>query len=220
MAPARNQGSRNGSPNGTRNGARKGRAQPQGEPTLLILPYNQHLLSAVYDVFYRAVHDSCAQDYSPEQLDAWAPPFDRAQGSAFNERLERNYCIVACLSFDAKDDVGGSMQVVGYGSLTAQGHLDHLFVDPQYQRNGIATELCHCLENVGAREQHDQISVDASITALPFFTKMGFGNQVEQQVTVRGQTFTNYHLTKTIEAKQSLAQALAAAMAAASAETK
>ena len=35
----------------------------------------------------------------------------------------------------------------------------------------------------------------------------------EQQVEVRGQTFTNYRLSKTIEAKQSLAQALAAAMA-------
>ena len=50
----------------------KGRSKkvPQGEPSLLILPYNQHLLSAVYEVFYQAVHVTCAQHYNSEQLAA------------------------------------------------------------------------------------------------------------------------------------------------------
>lgn len=193
----------------------KGRSKkaPQGEPSLLILPYNQHLLPAVYAVFYQAVHVTCAQDYNSEQLNAWAPKFEPKLATAFHERLERNYCIVACLSFDAKDDVGGSMQVVGLGSLTSEGHLDHLFVDPKLQGNGIGRELCRCLEHVCSRDHHDHITTDASITARPFFEHMGFTVEAEQQVEVRGQSFTNYHMSKAIEAKQSLAQALAAALA-------
>lgn len=198
----------------------KGRSKkvPQGEPSLLILPYNQHLLSAVYEVFYQAVHVTCAQHYNSEQLAAWAPKYEPNRAEAFNARLERNYCIVACLSFDAKDDVGGSMQVVGFGSLTSDGNLDHLFVDPKFQGNGIGRELCQCLENVCSRDHHDHITTDASITAKPFFEHLGFSVVTEQQVELRGQTFTNYRLSKTIEAKQSLAQALAAAMAAAQKE--
>lgn len=199
---------------GNRN-APKGKKATKGSPSLLILPYNQHLLRAVYDVFYQAVHTTCAQDYSEAQLDAWAPEFTLELGKAFHERLEHNYCIVACLSFDAKDDVGGSMQVVGFGSLTQEGHLDHLFVAPQMQGQGVGAELCHCLENVSAREGRSTITTDASISAKPFFEKLGFKVQQEQQVTVRGQTLTNYHLQKAMVAKQSLAQALAAAMAAA-----
>ena len=41
---------------------------PKGEPTVLLLPYNQHLLRAVYDVFYRAVHESCTKDYTPPKM--------------------------------------------------------------------------------------------------------------------------------------------------------
>ena len=193
----------------------KGRSKkvPQGEPSLLILPYNQHLLSAVYEVFYQAVHVTCAQHYNSEQLAAWAPKFEPKRAADFNARLERNYCIVACLSFDAKDDVGGSMQVAGFASLTASGHLDHLFVDHQLQRHGIGRELYQCLEHVCSRAQQSTITTDASLTARPFFEAMGMTVQAEQQVTVRGQTCTNFHMAKTIEAKPTLAQALAAALA-------
>ena len=69
----------------------KGRSKkvPQGEPSLLILPYNQHLLSAVYEVFYQAVHVTCAQHYNSEQLAAWAPKFEPNLAANFNARLER-----------------------------------------------------------------------------------------------------------------------------------
>ncbi len=189
------------------------KARKAKDGALLIVPYNAHLSRAVYDVFYRAVHDSCARAYTPEQLDAWAPPYDPQVSATLAARLERNYCLVACLSFDAKDDVGGSMQVAGFASLTASGHLDHLFVDPQLQRHGIGRELYQCLEHVCSRAQQSTITTDASLTARPFFEAMGMTVQAEQQVTVRGQTCTNFHMVKTIEAKPTLAQALAAALA-------
>ena len=191
---------------------------PKGEPTVLLLPYNQHLLRAVYDVFYRAVHESCTKDYTPEQLEAWAPPFTPQQGEAWHQRLENEYTLVAGLSFDAKDDLGGSLQVVGFGSITSKGHLDMLYVAPQVQGNGIGYELYHSLESVCARDGYDHITTEASLTAKPFFLKQGFTVDEEQQVERRGQKLTNFKMSKKIQAKQSLAQALAAAMAAASAE--
>ena len=107
---------------------------------------------------------------------------------------------------------------MGFGSITSAGHLDMLYVAPQVQGNGIGYELYHSLESVCARDAHDHITTEASLTAKPFFLKQGFTVDEEQQVERRGQKLTNFKMSKKIQAKQSLAQALAAAMAAASAE--
>ena len=40
---------------------------------MVIRPYRSADCSALAELFYETVHTACARDYTPEQLDAWAP---------------------------------------------------------------------------------------------------------------------------------------------------
>lgn len=72
-------------------------------------------------------------------------------------------------------------------------YIDLLFVAPEYGRRGIASAL---LQELFAQIPHGSLTVDASITAKPFFARHGFRVEEEQQVAVRGETFINYRMEK------------------------
>ena len=81
-------------------------------------------------LFYDTVHSVNAVDYSKEQLDAWAP--DRRTFFAKIDDIKKQYALVA--------EEWGVM--AGFGSITADGELDLLYVSKDFQRRGVATALC------------------------------------------------------------------------------
>lgn len=81
--------------------------------------------------------------------------------------------------------------VVGFGDIDNTGYLDRLFVHKDYQRQGIASELCNRLENGFVK-----ITTHASITAKPFFLHRGYRLVKEQQVMRNGISLTNYVMEK------------------------
>lgn len=149
--------------------------------TMIMRRYRQADLPQIARLFYDTVHIVNAKEYGPEQLDAWATGnIDMAQWDA---TLNGHLTYVA---------VEGE-RILGFGDITTQGYLDHLYVHHEYQRNGIATLLCQQLEHeCGA----DTIYVHASITAVPFFLKRGYRIIQEQQVTRHGVILTNYRMAK------------------------
>ena len=71
--------------------------------------------------------------------------------------------------------VAEAQSIVGFASLAkSRGHIDDLFVDPNYTRQGIGTLLLKTLEQVALRKQRSQLSVTASLTARPFYLSRGF----------------------------------------------
>lgn len=137
-------------------------------------------LPALLGLFRQAVHTACAGDYTPAQLEAWAPAEpDRA---AWADKLSRE-------TFLAAEEDGA---LLGFAALDGD-YLDLLYVRPDRLRQGIAAILCDFLERQCPGER---IRVHASKTALPFFEARGYRVLRRQQVERRGQVLTNFVMEK------------------------
>ena len=132
-------------------------------------------------LFYDTVHTVCAGDYSPAQLDAWAPA--KPDASAWDASLRSRTTLVA--------EEGGN--IPGFGNIGPDGHLDLLYVHRDRQLRGVASVLCNFLETL---YPVDRVTVHASETAWPFFEKQGYRMLRSQRVERRGQVLTNYVMEK------------------------
>lgn len=136
---------------------------------------------ALYRLFYDTVHTVCAGDYTPAQLDAWAP--ETAGEAAWEAALRSRTTLVA-------EENGG---ILGFGSIGPDGYLDLLYIHRDHQRRGVAAVLCDFLETL---YPVDRITVHASKTARPFFENRGYRVLRPRQVERRVQVLTNYVMEK------------------------
>lgn len=141
-------------------------------------------LEAVLTLFYETVHAVNADDYSPAQLDAWAPRMpDRV---AWQTRLAAERVLLA-----EENDV-----LLGFASLDVEcGLIDHLYVHKDHQRRGIASTLCDQLES---RAISSVLYTEASLTAAPFFVARGYQLVRRQQVVRRGVILANIIMKKSL----------------------
>ncbi|MFG0249977.1 MAG: GNAT family N-acetyltransferase [Phycisphaeraceae bacterium JB051] len=134
-------------------------------------------------IFYDAVHQLACEDYSREQLQAWASKpigFDHWQ-----QRCETKKPFV-------KEFCG---QVVGFIELDADGHIDCTYVDPNFARRGVMTELMHAVKMHARKRKLTQLYAEVSITAKPFFIKHGFEVVGQNKVEIKDVTLTNFNMT-------------------------
>lgn len=137
-------------------------------------------LPELLHLFRRTVHMACAGDYTPTQLEAWAPA--DPDWTAWAEKLQQE-------TFLAAEENGA---LLGFASL-AGNFLDLLYVRPDRQRQGVANVLCDFLERLCTGER---IQVHASKTARSFFENRGYRVLRQQQVERRGQVLTNFVMEK------------------------
>ena len=138
--------------------------------------------AATAALFYHTVHAVAARDYTPLQLDAWAPK--SRDLDAWNRSLLAHFALVA-----VQNGV-----IVGFGDMDeAAGYLDRLYVHKDCQRQGIATALANALE---ARAPGDILVTHASRTARPFFEKRGYRVVRAQQVERGGVQLQNFVMEK------------------------
>jgi putative acetyltransferase len=104
----------------------------------------------------------------------------------FEERLTKNHTYVA--------ELNGCM--VGFGSITNTGFLDLLYTHKDHQKQGIATRILDQLEHEALVSGVHQISVEASITAAPFFRSKGYIEVRKQNKEFKGIDFVNYAMRK------------------------
>ena len=135
-------------------------------------------------LFYGSITGVACRDYTPEQVAAWA--------SAWEGLLLRNDFFLSLYTLVAEE--GGVL--AGYGNITREGYLDHLFVHKDFQGRGIASALCAALEEYAWCQGAERITVHASITARPLFEKRGYRLVREQQVERRGVRLTNFFLVR------------------------
>jgi putative acetyltransferase len=141
--------------------------------------YQPEDLDAVMRLFRDTVHAVNRRDYTPEQLEAWAP--EQMDRDRWRERLAGQQVCVA--------ELAGEM--VGFCAWTHAGYLDLLFVHGAHQRQGIAGKLCdHAIRELSANRV-TQVVTHASITAQPFFARHGFEIVRHQVVTIRGVALSN-----------------------------
>ena len=147
-----------------------------------IRPYRPADRAVLLDLFYHTVHTVCARDYTPAQLDAWAPK--QADKTAWDAKFRTGTTLVA------EDD---GKVLLGFGSIGEDGFLDLLYVHKDHQGRGVGSILCDFLEGLYPIES---VTVHASKTAKPFFEARGYRVTQPQTVERRGQRLTNYVMEK------------------------
>lgn len=124
------------------------------------------------------------RDYTDAQVRAWA--------GAAREFPRRQSFFLDLYTLVAWEGA----QLVGYGNIHESGYLDHLFVHRDYQGRGIATALCNALEAHAAAGGVERVTVQASLTARPFFLGRGYRLLREQGAEVGGVFLKNCAMEK------------------------
>lgn len=133
------------------------------------------------ELFYQTVHSVNAQDYTREQLDAWAT--GEVDSQAWDKSFRAHRTIVAT----------ESGKIVGFGDMDETGYLDRLYVHKDYQGQGIASAICDELERFAAGKT---FTTHASITAKLFFQHRGYHVVRKQEVIRHGVALTDFVMEK------------------------
>lgn len=148
-----------------------------------LIAYEARYLRDMAALFYDTVHTVNRRHYTQAQVDAWAD--GNVDLAAWHRSFARNTTLLA---------VEGST-LIGFADMEPSGHLDRLYVHSAHQGRGVAAALCDALE---APFTGHMVTVDASITARPFFERRGYHMVKAQQVERRGVLLTNYRMEKRI----------------------
>lgn len=146
-----------------------------------IVAYSKEYCPEIVNLFVDTVHTVNSADYSRRQLSAWAPYTQDME--KWHDSLSGNYAVAALEN--------GS--VVGFGDMAADGYLDRLYVHKNFQGMGIGKAICTNLENAINSKIY---TTHASITAKPFFEKMGYEVIKQQTVERNGEKLTNFVMKK------------------------
>jgi putative acetyltransferase len=144
------------------------------------------LVSLLIELFFDAVHTVNMGDYTREQLDIWAPEVINPE--KWMERINDNYLVMA------KD----ANKIVGFGELTSEGCVDLFYVHNEYLRQNIGQHLLGYLIRRALKLGMDEIFVEASVTARPFFEKSGFDLIKKHVKQLNGCDFIVYIMNKRI----------------------
>ncbi|GLT16430.1 acetyltransferase [Vibrio zhanjiangensis] len=145
-----------------------------------IRQYNPEDTQALWEVFFLTVRNINRAHYSQQQVEAWAP--DDWDMKKWHETMSRIKPYIA--------EING--QVAGYADLQDSGLIDHFFCHHECQGQGVGRALMEHVKQQAQRRGISRLYSEVSITARPFYERMGFKVVREQQVEMRGQFLTNF----------------------------
>lgn len=141
----------------------------------------------LFDVYFTAIHLIASQDYTAEQIEAWAP---RSLEAAMWQKRIREICpFVAVLKGE----------LVGYADVQPNGYIDHFFVSGNYPRCGIGSLLMARIVEEARSLSIPVLTLDVSRTAQPFFARFGFAIVEQRLPEVRGVVIPNALMSRSLE---------------------
>ena len=147
-----------------------------------IIEYSSKSAKELTDVFYNSVHAINTSIYSMEQKNAWAPlPIDY-------EKWADRFDIKKPYILTVNDEVAGFIE------LESDGHIDCTYVDPKFERKGVATKLLQHIMHIAKEMGLKELYVEASIVAKPLFEKLGFKVKNENKVIRNQIVLVNYSM--------------------------
>jgi putative acetyltransferase len=154
---------------------------------MLIREFNVSDTEEIMQLFYDTVHRINRQDYSSEQVEAWAP---KDMGYVqWKEQLQSKMTYVA--------EAEG--KIIGFAELEKTGHIGCFYCHADYQKMGVGTQLLNQIQLTAKNLDLQKLFTEASITAKLFFERMGFRVITPQEVELRGMKFINYVMEKDIQ---------------------
>ena len=157
-------------------------------PWIEVRSYRSEDANATLTAFLEAITETAAADYSPEQVAAWARPEQRTVPE-WDRAMQSRNSYVALLE----------KQITGFSDVDSEGHIDMMFVSPRHSRRGVASALLTHLQDHALVHGLHGLSVDASITARPFFERHGFAVVSKQYPVTAGVQMTNFRMTKVLD---------------------
>ena len=127
---------------------------------------------ALLRVHFTAIHEIASRDYTPEQIEAWAP--EDLDAELWAQRVRGINPFV----------VEHDNEVVGYADVQPSGYIDQFFVSGTHARQGIGTLLMDRIHEEAQELCLVELTSDVSRTAEPFFARYGF-RVVERRFPVR-----------------------------------
>lgn len=141
---------------------------------------------ALFEVYYSSIHFIAKNDYSEEQVNAWAP-LDLDRQLWINR-------INGINPFVAEID----SQPVGYADVQQNGYIDHFFVSGHYPRQGIGKALMESIHSEAKRLNITELTANVSRTAQPFFERFGFIVVEQRKPVIRGVEVQNALMRKSL----------------------
>ncbi|TVX94680.1 GNAT family N-acetyltransferase [Paenibacillus agilis] len=152
-----------------------------------IIRFKNSDMKEIIELFYETVHSINARDYSPAQLDVWAPKDEQVRKEQlWLESLRNNISYVARMNGI----------IVGFVDMSHSGYLDRLYIHKDFQRQGIASALVNAIESEAQKLTLKELSVEASITAKSFFMNRGYQIVQQQNMERKGVTLVNFKMIK------------------------
>lgn len=142
---------------------------------------------AIWQVYFRATHESNARDYHPDLLNRWAPAdMDMREWAS---RLRAKNPFVALLD----------NQIVGMAELDDTGFIDYFYVHPDFQGQGVGSTLLTTIESEARAMNLDALVADVSITAKDFFESRGFEVVEARTHVIIGHPAPNFGMMKRLD---------------------
>lgn len=113
-------------------------------------------------LFYETIHKVNARDYTAKQLDAWVT------GEIDLTEWDRSF-----LAHDTRAAVEGG-QIIGFGDMESDGYLNRLYVHWAHIGCGVGRAIVETLESRARLRGTAKFTTHASITAKPFFARLGY----------------------------------------------
>ncbi len=142
--------------------------------------------AAIATLFYDTAHHINSHDYTPAQINAWAPKDINID--FWVKHLSQSITYVA----------EENNQIIGFGNLASNGHLDCFYCHKDFQRMGVGSQLLATIEATARSLKIQTLFTEASITARSFFEAKGFHVITPQTVERRGQSFLNFVMKKSL----------------------
>lgn len=152
---------------------------------MVVREYRKPDLEAVVALFGRSVRQIAGRDYTEQQIAVWAP--EHPDMDVWADRLGSGTVLVA--------EEGERM--AGFARLDEEGGIDLLYVDPAYERCGVAKRLVEELTKIAKQRGVRRLYADVSVTAHPFFEAQEFEVVESQLVERQGVVLKNYRMVRT-----------------------
>jgi putative acetyltransferase len=144
--------------------------------------------AAMAQLYFDAARTLGRRHYSQQQVEAWAPaPADPA---AVRARAQDGRTTLVAVN------IAG--EVVAYGDLEADGHVDHLYCRPDAAGAGVASRLLDALVERAVAAEIRRLYVEASELALPLFERKGFRLIGRRDFEQGGVAIHNYAMERII----------------------
>jgi putative acetyltransferase len=157
-----------------------------------VIRYHSSYAQQISQLFHLSVSQISHPRYNSFQLNAWSSA--PRSTKHWQNQLKRKQ---TWLYLDTNSDL-----LLGFISLDPttkhQGYIEHLYVQPKFQGQGIAQILYHQAATFAKEQGYSSLSCDASYVSKAFFERQGFEVKRKSFQSKLGQVITGFDMIKDI----------------------